>query len=65
MTMSSMTDKIKGKANEAMGKGKQGVGEATDDSSLKGEGKLQETKGKGQELKGDVKDSVKKGVDKA
>jgi len=63
--MGSTTDKIKGAANEAVGKGKQGVGEATDDSSLKGEGKLQETKGKGQELKGDVKDSIKSGVDKA
>ncbi len=63
--MGSTTDKIKGATNEAIGKGKQGLGEATDDSSMKGEGKLQETKGEAQGLKGDVKDSVKKGVDKA
>lgn len=63
--MTSTTDKIKGKANEAVGKGKQGVGEATDNDRLKGEGKLQETKGEGQQVKGEAKDTLKKGVDKA
>ena len=39
--MRSTTDKIKGTANKIAGKIKQGVGEATDDHELKGEGKLQ------------------------
>ena len=37
--MSSTTDKVKGTANQVAGKVKQGVGEATDDPALKGEGK--------------------------
>jgi uncharacterized protein YjbJ (UPF0337 family) len=61
--MSSTTDKIKGTANQAIGKIKQGVGEATDDHKLKGEGKLQEAKGKVQNAVGDVKAAVKKAAD--
>ncbi|HEY7773773.1 MAG TPA: CsbD family protein [Marinagarivorans sp.] len=63
--MSSTNDKIKGKTNEAVGKGKQGYGEATNNSSKKAEGKAQETKGKGQNLKGDAKEKTKKAVDNA
>lgn len=62
--MSSTTDKIKGKTNEVIGKGKQGMGEATNDPYLKGEGRVQEAKGKGQQAKGNVKDAVKRTVDK-
>ncbi|MFN3579955.1 MAG: CsbD family protein [Pseudomonas sp.] len=62
--MSSSGDKIKGKINEAVGKGKQAVGEATGNERLQGEGELQEIKGKGQGLKGQVKDSLKKTLDK-
>ena len=58
--MSSTTDKIKGTANEVAGKAKQGIGEATDNQSLKNEGDTQEIKGKGQKVVGDVKDGVKK-----
>ena len=36
--MSSTTDKIKGATNEAIGKAKQGIGEATGSDRLKGEG---------------------------
>ncbi|MDP1837302.1 MAG: CsbD family protein [Reyranella sp.] len=61
--MSSTTDKIKGTANQVAGKIKQGVGEATDDHELKGEGKLQEAKGKVQKAVGDVKSAVKKAAD--
>ena len=61
--MGSMTDKAKGTANQAIGKVKQGVGEATDDSALKGEGKLQETKGDVQKGIGKAKDAVKKAAD--
>jgi uncharacterized protein YjbJ (UPF0337 family) len=56
--MGSTTDKIKGTANEAMGKAKQGVGEATGSERLKGEGAVQEVKGKGQQAMGDAKDAV-------
>lgn len=61
--MSSTTDKVKGVANQAIGKVKQGVGEATNDSELKGEGKIQETKGDLQEGLGKAKDAVKKAAD--
>ena len=61
---SSTGDKIKGNANEAVGKIKQGVGEATDNERLKGEGQVQEVKGGAQKVKGDVKDTLKKGIDK-
>ncbi len=61
--MSSTTDKIKGTANQVAGKIKQGVGEATNDHSLKGEGKLQEAKGKVQNAVGDAKAAVKKVAD--
>jgi uncharacterized protein YjbJ (UPF0337 family) len=43
--MSSTADKLKGTANQAAGKIKKGVGEATDDPALKGEGNAQEAKG--------------------
>ena len=36
--MSSTEDKVKGNTNEAVGKIKQGVGEATDNERMKGEG---------------------------
>ena len=56
--MSSTTDKIKGAANEAMGKAKQGVGEATGSDRMRGEGAVQEVKGKGQQALGDAKDAI-------
>ena len=61
--MSSTTDKIKGTANEVIGKVKQGDGEATNDPALKGEGKLQEAKGDLQKAVGKTKDVVKKAAD--
>ncbi len=45
--MGATTDKIKGTANEAIGKAKQGIGEATGSDRLQGEGVIQELKGKG------------------
>ena len=60
--MSATTDKIKGTANEAMGKAKQGVGEATGSDRLQGEGMIQETKGKGQKAMGDAKQATKDAV---
>ncbi len=49
--MGELTDKIKGTANEAIGKAKQ----QSDDPATKAEGDAQETKGAFQNLKGDVK----------
>jgi uncharacterized protein YjbJ (UPF0337 family) len=63
--MGSTTDKIKGTANEAMGKAKQGIGEATGSDRLQGEGVVQEVKGKGQKAMGDAKKAAKEALDKA
>ena len=61
--MSSTTDKIKGTANQAVGKIKKGVGEATDDPALKGEGQVQEAKGDLQKAVGNAKSTIKKIAD--
>jgi uncharacterized protein YjbJ (UPF0337 family) len=63
--MGSTADKVKGAANEAMGKAKQGVGEATGSDRLQGEGAVQEVKGKGQQALGDAKEATKDAVNKA
>ncbi|MHC4044930.1 CsbD family protein [Bradyrhizobium sp. 23AC] len=63
--MGSATDKIKGNANEAIGKAKQGIGEATGSERMKGEGVVQEVKGKGQQAMGDAKDAAKDAIDRA
>ena len=56
-------DKFSNKAEQLKGKVKQGVGEATDDPALKGEGKLQEAKGDLLKAVGKAKDAVKKAAD--
>jgi uncharacterized protein YjbJ (UPF0337 family) len=53
--MGELKDKAKGLGNEAVGNVKQGVGKATGDRSLQGEGIAQERKGEAQNLKGKVK----------
>jgi uncharacterized protein YjbJ (UPF0337 family) len=63
--MGSTTDKITGTANEAIGKAKQGIGEATGSEKLQGEGAMQELKGKGQKTLGDAKEATKDAADKA
>ena len=63
--MGSTSDQIKGTANEAIGKAKQGIGEAVGSDKLEGEGAIQEVKGKGQKAVGDAKEATKDGVDKA
>jgi uncharacterized protein YjbJ (UPF0337 family) len=63
--MGSTTDKVKGTANEAIGKAKQGVGEAVGSDRLRGEGAIQEVKGKGQQALGDAKEATKEAVNKA
>ena len=63
--MSATTDKIKGTANEAVGKAKQGIGEATGSDRLQGEGVIQEVNGKGQKAVGDAKQATKDAVNNA
>ena len=63
--MGATTDKIKGTANEAIGKAKQGIGEATGSEQLQGEGVIQELKGKGQKAVGGAKEATKDAVNKA
>ncbi|WP_315756964.1 MULTISPECIES: CsbD family protein [unclassified Bradyrhizobium] len=63
--MGATTDKIKGVANETIGKAKQGIGEATGSERLQGEGAVQEIKGKGQQALGDVKQATKDAVNTA
>jgi uncharacterized protein YjbJ (UPF0337 family) len=63
--MGATTDKIKGATNEAIGKAKQGIGEATGSDKLQGEGAVQEVKGKGQQALGDAKEATKDAVNKA
>lgn len=65
MVMGSTSDKAAGLANEAMGKAKQGIGEAVGSDKLQGEGMAQEAKGDAQRAVGDAKDAVKSGVSKA
>jgi uncharacterized protein YjbJ (UPF0337 family) len=55
--MGSTADKVKGATNEAIGKAKQGVGEAVGSDRLQGEGAIQEIKGKGQQALGDAKEA--------
>jgi len=63
--MGSTTDKVKGATNEAIGKAKQGIGDATGSDRLQGEGAIQEAKGKGQKALGDAKDATKDAVNRA
>lgn len=62
--MSGTTDKIKGMANEAVGKAMQGLGEVTGSDKLKAEGAAQEAKGDAQKTMGDAKNAAKDAVDK-
>ena len=63
--MGATTDKVKGATNEAIGKAKQGIGEAVGSEQLQGEGAIQQIKGKGQQALGDVKEATKEAVNKA
>ncbi len=62
---SSKTDKVKGAANEAIGKAKQGLGSAVGDEFLRAKGAAQELKGSAQKASGAVKDAVKKAAGKS
>lgn len=62
--MGSVTDTIKGMANEAAGNVKQKVGKAVGNDRLVAEGVAQEVKGEAQKAVGKAKEVVKKAVDK-
>ena len=62
--MRSTTDKIKGYANQAAGKAKQGVGKVTGDDKMRAEGAAQEVKGDAQKTVGKVKGAIKDAADK-
>jgi uncharacterized protein YjbJ (UPF0337 family) len=57
--MGSKTDKIKGYANEAAGKIKQGVGRVIGNEQMEAEGIAQEARGQGQKTVGKVKETIK------
>lgn len=67
--MSSTSDKIKGYANEAAGKLKQGVGKALGNDRLRAKGIAQKMKGEAQKAmghgKGAIKDAADEVADKA
>jgi uncharacterized protein YjbJ (UPF0337 family) len=63
--MSEMKDKVKGAANEAVGKAKRAVGDAWDRPDIRAEGDAQEAKDDMQSAKGKAKEAVKNVVDRA
>ena len=52
-------DRIRGSAEQAKGKVKEGVGKVTGDSKLEGEGKADQFKGKVQNAVGGLKDTLR------
>lgn len=58
--MGSTTDKLKGTANQAIGRAKRNVGKALGSNRLKGEGAYQEAKGIVQHTVGRAKGALKK-----
>ncbi len=53
-------EQVTGKMDELKGKVKQGVGKATNNPNLQGEGVVDEAKGKVKQGYGDVKDAIKR-----
>jgi uncharacterized protein YjbJ (UPF0337 family) len=62
--MGEMKDRVKGAANEAIGKTKRAIGDATDNPDLRAKGDAQEAKGDFQSAKGNAKAAIKKTVDR-
>ena len=56
---------VTGKVDELKGKAKQGVGRATDNARLEGEGVVDEVKGKAKQAYGDVKETIRHADKKA
>lgn len=55
----SGTDKIRNAAEEALGKGKEAVGDATDDDRLRSEGKGEQAKANLKQAGENIKDAFK------
>lgn len=53
--MSGTTDKLKGTANEAIGRFKRHLGQVTGSPAMQGRGAILQAKGKGQKALGDIK----------
>ncbi|GGD26758.1 CsbD family protein [Nocardioides daphniae] len=58
-----LDDKAKHKAEETIGRGKEAAGAATDDDSLRAEGKTDQNKAKVKDKVTDVKDKIEKKID--
>ncbi len=56
-------DKISNKAEEAGGKAKEAVGDATDNESLEAEGKMDQTSAHGKQAGENVKDALREAGD--
>lgn len=56
--MGEFVDKVKGNLNDAAGKVKEAIGEATGDKQTEAEGETQQLKGEGQKLKGTIKGAL-------
>jgi uncharacterized protein YjbJ (UPF0337 family) len=56
--MGELTDKIKGHTNEAIGKVKRAIGDATDRPDISAEGDVQEATGDLQKAKGSIKGAL-------
>ncbi|UWF77558.1 CsbD family protein [Microbacterium neungamense] len=56
-------DKAKHKAEEMVGKAKEGIGDATDNESLQAEGKLDQAKANVKQAGDEVKEGVKDAFD--
>lgn len=56
--MGGTADKLECKYDQAAGKLKDEIGEATGDEELEAEGEVQNVKGHAKEIKGDVKDAL-------
>lgn len=57
-------DQVKGRIDEAAGKVKEKVGDATGDKRIENEGRADKVSGKVQGGYGDAKEKVKDGIDK-
>ena len=62
--MSGNSDKAAGVTNEAIGKGRQGIGNVVGSDQMKSEGAAQELKGDVQKTTGDAKNAAKDAIDK-
>ena len=61
--MGSTTDKIKGAADQAIGKVKEGVGHVVGSDRLEAEGEVQQIKGKVESATGKAKEKVEDAAD--